>query len=70
MRRGEAATLVERVVDADVGVEIDDLVASFVQQLAQQQRLDGGRQLGDVVDAGEPADLTAPRGRCRPAAAT
>ena len=54
---GEIGDRLERVEDPDVGVEIDDLARTAVEQAAKQQRLDRGRELGDVVDARQSPNL-------------
>ncbi len=54
---GEIGNGLERVENPDVGVEVDDLAPTVVEQAPEQQRLDRGRQLRDVVDAGQAADL-------------
>ena len=51
--------VLDRVVDADVRIQVGDARPTFVEQSAQQERLDRRRQLGDVIDGGEPANLRA-----------
>ena len=57
MGGSQVAERLERIEDSDVGVEIDDLGQAPVEQVAEKQRLDRRRELGDVVDAGQPPDL-------------
>ncbi len=54
---GEIGDRLERVEDLDVGVEVDDLARTAIEQEAKQQRLDRGRELGDVVDARQSPNL-------------
>ena len=57
MRGGEGDHRFERIVDANVGVEIDDVRRAVVEEPAEQQRLDRRGELGDVVDAGQSPNL-------------
>ena len=53
----EPGGLFERPVQRDVRVQVDDFGGSLLQEVTQQRRLDGGRQLRDVVDSRQAADL-------------
>ena len=49
--------LVERAVELDVRIEIDDIASRPRQEVTQEARLDRRRELGDIVDGGELTDL-------------
>ena len=54
---GQVGDRLERIVNPDVGVEIDDLPLPAVEQVPEKDGLDRRCQLGDVVDAGQTPDL-------------
>jgi hypothetical protein len=57
MSAGKAGHLLERAVDPDIGVEIDDGGRTRPEEMFQEYRFDGRRKFGDIIDRGELADL-------------
>ena len=55
----EVGCLVERSVQLDVRIQIDDVAHTGRQQMPEKRRLDRGRELRDVVDRNQRADLVA-----------
>ncbi len=56
---GERRDFVEGIEDANIRIEVDHFCGARCQHRAEKERLDGRRQLRDLVDASESAHLRA-----------